>query len=228
MGSIFGRPYQFKGTKIRLGMTLKSSHKCINLTKRSDNRSNVFHWKSFCFLPYLILKEDRMLSSNKARCNTRLLKPNLEILLWLKQFKENKFPEEHHALDMVLRLFNTLKFQILSTESDDGQSCEVITWVKSSCSQVFTAAYKKTPESLKYNCRPEAYKDSSTDVFLWVWPNISEYFFCESKKLFLVVTLSAKNHFLYCIDLTSKMLHSTLVIFWLSLNIFRAHTVNCL
>ena len=145
MGSIFGRPYQFKGTKIRLGMTLKSSHKCINLTKRSDTRSNVFHWKSFCFLPYLILKEDRMLSSNKARCNTRLLKPNLEILLWLKQFKENKFPEEHHALDMVLRLFNTLKFQILSTESDDGQSCEVITWVKSSCSQVFTAAYKKTP-----------------------------------------------------------------------------------
>ena len=86
-----------------------------------------------------------MLSSNKARCNTRLSKPNLEILLWLKQFKENKFPEKHHALDMALKLFNTLKFQIFSTESDDGQSCEVITWLRSSCSQVFTAAYKKTP-----------------------------------------------------------------------------------
>ena len=104
-----------------------------------------FRSKSFCFLPYLILKEDGMLSSNKARCNTRLSKPNLEILLWLKQFKENKFPEKHHALDTVLKLFNTLKFQIFSTESDDGQSCEVITWLRSSCSQAFTAAYKKIP-----------------------------------------------------------------------------------
>ena len=41
-----------------------------------------------------------------------------------------------------------------------------------------------------------------------------------------VVTGSAKYYFLSCINLISKMLLSTLVMFWLSLNIFRANTVS--
>ena len=51
-------------------------------------------------------------------------------------------------------------------------------------------------------------------------PNISENLF--GWWLLLLKTI----HFLCCVDFISKMLLSTLAIFWLFLNIFRANTVS--
>ena len=99
---------------------------------------------------------------------------------------------------------------------------------RSGRSQMFTAVYKKTlihswisflimlqSNNLK--------KDSGRDVFLWVCLIFQENLFL---KHFFVVIASAKYHFLCCVDLISKMLLSTLVMFRLSLNILRAKTMS--
>ena len=62
-------------------------------------------------------------------------------------------------------------------------------------------------------------KDSCIDLVFRVFPNILEHVFC-------LMTASAKYHFLCCVDFTSKILRSILVMFWLSLNISRANTVS--
>ena len=99
--------------------------------------------------------------------------------------------------------------------------------IRSSRSQAFTAVYIKR---LVYECLfnkvagLQLKKDSGRDIFSWVClifrtlnlQNIVGWW------LLLLNTI----HFLCCRDLISKMLLSTLVIFWLSLNIFRENNVS--
>ena len=62
-------------------------------------------------------------------------------------------------------------------------------------------------------------KDSCIGLVLWVLRNILEHVFC-------LMAASTKYRFLYCVDFTSKILRSILVMFWLSFNIFRTNTVS--
>ena len=113
--------------------------------------------------------------------------------------------------------------------------------------QAFTGVYSRLHENafswVSFLIMLQAYslkKDSLTDFFLWVLRNNSEHFFAETRLggdcfyqirlntiFFVVVTVSAKYHFLCSVDLTSKMLLSTFVMFWqCSWNIFRARIIH--
>ena len=70
---------------------------------------------------------------------------------------------------------------------------------------------------------PSLENNSGRNVYLWVCVIFQSHFFANHVW---VVTASAKYHFLCCVDFISKMLFSTLVMFWLSLNILRANTGN--
>ena len=113
--------------------------------------------------------------------------------------------------------------------------------------QAFTGVYCRLHENacswVSFLIMLQAYslkKRLLDSFFLWVLRNNSEHFFAETrlggdcfyyKRLntifFVVVTVSAKYHFLCSVDLTNKMLLSTFVLFWLcSWNIFRASIIH--
>ena len=120
-------------------------------------------------------------------------------------------------------MLHTPKFQIFFTESN--MMVKVVRYLPKSkaagdgCLQpLWENAYSRASFFVKL----ETYrlkKDSCIDLVLRVFPNILEHFFC-------LMTASAKYHFLCCVDFTSKILRSILVMFWLSFNIFSANTVS--
>ena len=67
-------------------------------------------------------------------------------------------------------------------------------------------------------------KKSARDVFLWVCLIFLNTFWRSTFGWWLL--LLNTNHFLCYVDLISKMLLSSLAMFWLSLNIPRANTVS--
>ena len=95
-------------------------------------------------------------------------------------------------------------------------------------SQVFTAVYRKKlihEYLFLLNLQTERLKKGSTrDFFQWVCLILQNSFLWNMFGQWLL--LPNTIHFLWCIDLTSNMLLSTLAIFWLSLNIFKANTVS--
>ena len=95
-------------------------------------------------------------------------------------------------------------------------------------SQVFTAVYRKKlihEYIFLLKLQTERLKKGSTrDVFQLVCLILQNSFLRNMFGRWLL--LPNTIHFLLCIDLTSNMLLSTLAIFWLSLNIFKANTVS--
>ena len=67
-------------------------------------------------------------------------------------------------------------------------------------------------------------KDFGRDIFSWVCLIFRTLFLQNMFGWWLLLLNTI--HFLCCIDLISKMLLSTLVIFWLSLNIFRENNMS--
>ena len=67
-------------------------------------------------------------------------------------------------------------------------------------------------------------KDSTRDIFWWNCLLFQNSFLRSAFGWWLLLLNTI--HFLCCVDLISKMLRSTLAIFWLSLNIFKASTVS--
>ena len=136
------------------------------------------------FFHYLILEEDGMLSSNKPHWNPMLPKANSQILLIYWNNFRKIFPR-NIMLNTVFRLLNTPKFQIFFAKSNTMVK-DVRYWPKSEaavhrCLQPFTGinAYSWVSLSVKL----QAYslkKGFCIVVFLWVLPNISEYFFLQN------------------------------------------------
>ena len=165
-----------------------------------------------------------MLSSNKPDCHLQLPKPNLKILLIY--LRETAFPSNimHQPGFSDCFLDQNFKYFLYNQ----------IWWWKLSgtisqpavhrCLQPFTE--KRLFMSILFNkvagLQPK--KRLGRDVFQWVCLIFQNTFF---GKHVLVVTAFAKHHFLRCVELISKILLSTLVMFWLSLNIFRGNTVSC-
>ena len=124
---------------------LRSSHECVALAEYSGNRLNVFYGAYFCFLHYIILKEDR----NNIKCkqtllSSRLSKPILKILSIYIKNTLGKQLSQAICSKYVFRLLHAPKFQIFSTKlSVMVKVVKLFTSVLwKSCSDEF---YRKTP-----------------------------------------------------------------------------------
>ena len=147
----------------------------------------------------------------------------------MKYFREITFPEQHHALSTVVRLFHRPKFQIFSTESNI--MVKVVRYLPKSETAVYKCLLpfkqKRLFMSILFTkvagLQPKE-KNSTRDVFLWVCL-IFQNAFLRNTFWWWLHLLNA-IHFLCCVDLISKMLLSTLALFWLSINISRGNTVS--
>ena len=155
---------------------------------------------------WLYLQENWMLSSNKPQ---EKIKAQVQIN-----------PKQHHALTTVVRLLHRPKLQVFCSESNmvvkDVRYLSKSEAAVHKCLQPFT---EKGLFKIIFLLNLQA-----CSLFQWVCLIFQNSFL--AKHVWVLAASAKYTHFLCCIDLISKMLLSTLAMFWLSLNFSRVNTVS--
>ena len=121
-----------------------------------------------------------------------------------------------YFIDQNISIFYRIKY--------DDQSFQAFALFRSSrFTVVFNRLQKNDYLWVSFLLKPQACsrKKKAPEVFPESLHNISKFFFLRWWLLQLNTI-----HFLYCVDLISEILLSTLAIFWLPLNISRANTMS--